>query len=68
MSSFDRPHHFFLFEMRSGRRKLAYGTDPEDALATLRLRLGDAEMAEILPDRVVRITQRELQRWVPELG
>jgi len=50
MSSFSSPHFMYLFEMKNGKKKLAYGRSPEDALDILRLRLTDAEMAEILPD------------------
>ena len=63
-----RAHRIYLFEMRSGRKKVSWGRDPDDALAVLRLRLTDAEMAEIDPGRFVRVSQRELSRWKDELG
>ena len=68
MSSFSNPHFIYLFGMRNGRRKLAYGESPEDAIAILSLRLTPDEMAEILADSYVKINQRELQRYVKELG
>jgi hypothetical protein len=34
----------------------------------LRIRLSDAEMAEILSDRYIKISQRKLQEYVHELG
>jgi hypothetical protein len=64
----SRPHRIYLFELRNGRRKLAYGQSPEDALEVLRMRLGEAEMAEILVDRWERISQRRLREVVHLLG
>ncbi|MBN1964273.1 MAG: hypothetical protein JW910_06480 [Anaerolineae bacterium] len=68
MSSFSNPHYLYLFEMTSGKKKLAYGQNPEDALDILRLRLTEQEMATIIPDRYTRIKQRELQQHIDELG
>jgi len=68
MSSFSNPHHMYLFAMKNGKKKLAYGQSPEDALDILRIRLGEAEMAEIVPDQYVKINQRQLQQHVKELG
>jgi hypothetical protein len=58
----------YLFEMKNGKKKLAYGASPEDALDILRIRLTEVEMAEIYPDKYVRISQRKLQEHVHELG
>lgn len=58
----------YLFDMRSGRKKVSWGRDPADALEVLRLRLTQAEMAEVLPDRWVRVSQRDLSRWQKDLG
>lgn len=68
MSSFSTPHFMYLFALRNGKRKLGYGQSPEDALEILRVRLSDAEMAEIIPDQYLKINQRELQKYVRELG
>jgi hypothetical protein len=68
MSSFSNPHFMYLFALKSGKKKLAYGESPEDALDILRIRLSEAEMAEILTDEYVRINQRDLQQHVGELG
>jgi len=68
MSSFSNPHFMYLFDMKNGKKKLAYGESPEDALAILRIRLSEHEMADIIPDRYVRINQRDLQQHVGELG
>jgi hypothetical protein len=68
MSSFSNPHYMYLFEMKNGKKKLGYGQSPEDALNILAMRLPEAEMAEILRDKYLKIRQRELQQYVPELG
>jgi hypothetical protein len=68
MSSFSNPHYMYLFELKNGKKKLAYGESPEDALDILRVRLSDEEMADIYPDRYVKISQRDLHKYVPELG
>jgi len=68
MSSFSNPHYMYLFELKSGKKKLGYGQSPADALEILRIRLSDAEMDEIYADRYIKISQRELQQYVGELG
>ncbi len=68
MSSFSNPHYMYLFDMTSGKKKLAYGQSPEDALDILSVRLTDEEMGEILRESFVKISQRELQQHVGELG
>lgn len=68
MSSFSNPHFMYLFALKSGKRKLAYGQSPEDALDILRIRLSEAEMAQIVPDQYIKISQRELQQYVTDLG
>jgi hypothetical protein len=68
MSSFSNPHYLYLFDMKNGKKKLAYGQSPEDALEILRMRLTEEEMALILPDKYLKISQRKLQEYVPFLG
>ncbi len=68
MSSFSNPHYMYLFELKNGKQKLAYGQSPEDALEILSLRLSEAEMAEIIRDRYVRISQRKLHEHIDNLG
>lgn len=63
-----RPHALYLFELDGGRRRLAWGSSPEDAIATLRLRLGDAALAGLRPERWTRIAQRALHDHVADLG
>ncbi|MFN3981184.1 MAG: hypothetical protein ACK4SA_12455 [Caldilinea sp.] len=68
MSSFSNPHFMYLFALKNGKKKLAYGESPEDALEILRIRLNEAEMSEILTDQFIKINQRELQQYVNDLG
>lgn len=68
MSSFSNPHYMYLFEMKNGKKKLAYGQSPEDALEILSYRLSPEELGEIIRERYVRIRQRELQEHVDQLG
>ncbi len=53
MSSFSNPHFMYLFDMKNGKKKLAYGQSPEDALEILRLRLSDEEMASLEAEGVI---------------
>jgi hypothetical protein len=68
MSSFSNPHYMYLFDLRNGRQKLAYGESPEDALQILSIRLSDQEMAEIVPERYIKVNQRELRQYIDNLG
>lgn len=68
MSSFSNPHHMYVFDMKNGKKKLAYGQSPEDALDILRIRLTEEEMTEILTDQFKRISQRRLHEYVDNLG
>lgn len=68
MSSFTDTRHIYLFDMKNGKRKLCYGRSPQDALEILRMRLTEAEMAEILTEQCVKISQRSLQKYISELG
>lgn len=68
MSSFSNPHYMFLFDLKNGKKKLAYGQSPEDALEILSYRLTPEEMEEIIQDKHTRISQRKLQEYVDQLG
>ncbi len=68
MSSFSNPHYMYLFDMKNGKKKLAYGQSPEDALDILSIRLLAKEMAEIIPDKYIKISSRRLQEHVNQLG
>ncbi len=68
MSSFSNPHYMYLFEMKDGKKKLAYGQSPEDALEILSYRLPPEEMEKIIKDKYTKIHQRQLQEHVHLLG
>ena len=58
----------YLFEMKNGKQKLAYGQSAEDALDILRIRLTEEEMSLILADQYKKIPQRRLHEFVENLG
>ena len=64
MSSFSQPHYMYLFDMKNWKKKLAYGQSPQDALEILSYRLSPEEMAQIIPDRYVKVSQRKMQEYV----
>lgn len=68
MSSFSNPHYMYLFDLKNGKKKLAYGQSPQDALRILSFRLSDTEMEEIIKDQFVKISQRNLQEYIDVLG
>ena len=54
--------------MKNGKKKLAYGQSPEDALEILSYRLPQEEMDEIIKDKCVQVNQQQLQEYVHFLG
>ncbi len=68
MSSFSNPHYMYLFEMKNGKTKLTYGSSPEDALEILSYRLSKEEMDLIIPDQYKKISQRNMQKHIDNLG
>ena len=68
MSSFINPHYMYLFSMKNGKKKLAYGRNPQDALEILAMRLSPSEMESIVKDDCERVNQRQLQKFVHLLG
>ena len=68
MSSFSNPHYMYLFDLKNGKKKLAYGQSPDDALEILSYRLSEAEMDEILKDKYIKISQRKMQEYIHLLG
>lgn len=68
MSSFSNPHFMYLFELKNGKQKLAYGESPEDALRILAIRLSTEEMAEVVRDRFIKVNQRQLRQYIDNLG
>jgi hypothetical protein len=68
MSSFSNPHFMYLFDLKNGKKKIAYGQSPEDALEILSFRLTQEEMEQIIKDKYEKIHQRELQQYIHLLG
>jgi hypothetical protein len=58
----------YLFDLKNGNKKLAYGQSPEDALEILSYRLTEDEMNEIIADKYLKISQRKMQQYVHLLG
>ena len=58
----------YLFDLKNGKKKLAYGQSPEDALEILSYRLSEAEMNEILKDKYIKISQLKMQEYIHLLG
>jgi len=63
-----KPHSVYVFGLTNGKKKLAYGESPEDALEVLNQRLTAVEMAEIIPSQVEKSGQRDMRRHLPVLG
>ncbi len=68
MSSFSNPHYMYLFALKNGKKKIAYGQSPENALEILSMRMTQEEMDEIIRDDYLKIHQREMQKYVHLLG
>ncbi len=68
MSSFSNPHYMYLFNLRNGKKKLAYGASPQDALDILSIRLSPQEMEQIVREEYVKIRQRDLHKHIDQLG
>ena len=68
MSSFKNPHKMYLFSMKTGKKKLAYGQNPQDALEILSYRLTEDEMSLILKDKWKKIPHTAIQKYVHEIG
>jgi hypothetical protein len=58
----------YLFDLKNGKKKLAYGQSPEDALEILSFRLSKREMSEIIADQYLKISQRKMQEFIHLLG
>lgn len=63
-----RSHRLFLFDLENGRKKLAWGRTPADALAALRLRLPEDELRQVIPASGISVPQRRLRQLAELLG
>ena len=68
MSSFSNPHYMYLFSLKNGKKRLAYGQTPADALEILSYRLSAEEMDQIIKEDFTKINQRKLQEVVDQLA
>jgi hypothetical protein len=68
MSSFNNPHYFYVFDMKNGKKKLAYGSSPGDAYEILKLRLPSEELEQVIQYQYVKISQRKLREYIHQLG
>ena len=68
MSSFSNPHYMYLFSLKNGKKRLAYGQTPEDALEILSYRLSAEEMDQVIREDFTKINQRKLQEVVDQLA
>jgi hypothetical protein len=68
MTTQNKLHSIYLFDMTNGKKKLAYGKSPEDALEILRLRLTEEEMTQIKTDTYCRIGKKDLFSHIDQLG
>jgi hypothetical protein len=58
----------YLFSLKNGKKRLAYGQSPEDALEILSYRLTAEEMDQIIREDFTKINQRKLQEVVDQLA
>jgi hypothetical protein len=58
----------YLFSLTNGKKKLAYGRTPADALEILGYRLTEEEMRQVVRDDFIKISPRSLQEHVGQLG
>lgn len=63
-----QPSFLYLFTTKSGKKKLAYGSSPQEALQVLNMRLTEDEMRNVLQDDWIRISYRNIQQYLPMLG
>lgn len=63
-----KSHKIYLFTLRNGKKRFAYGDDPEHAKKIMAYRMTPAEMLELSDDPPVAIRQAEMQKYVKDLG
>ena len=58
----------YLYDLKNGKKRVAYGVNPQDALDILSQRMTPLEMAEIVPDSHMRISQKTVRQYIDQLG
>jgi radical SAM superfamily enzyme YgiQ (UPF0313 family) len=61
-------HSMYLFGLTNGKKKLAYGRNPADALEILGYRLTEEEMRQVVRDDFIKISPRSLEEHIGQLG
>lgn len=64
----SKPSKFFLFNMTTGKKKLTYGSDPDDAYEILASRVTPEELSLVIKSEYVRVAHQDIQKVVQELG
>lgn len=54
--------------MTNGKKKLAYGDDPNDAYAILALRLKPIELELVIKDQFEKVAHKDIQKIAGDLG
>jgi hypothetical protein len=63
-----KAHKIYVFTLRNGKKRFAYGDDPEHARKIMAYRMTPVEMLELSDDPPEVIRQAEMQRHVKDLG
>jgi len=63
-----KPSRFYLFPLKDGRKRLAYGVDPEEAREILSMRMSETEMDMIADMPPEEVRQQDIHPHVKELG
>jgi anaerobic magnesium-protoporphyrin IX monomethyl ester cyclase len=61
-------HQFFVFTLKNGKKRIGWGTSPEDALKIMGYRLTEEELNEILPSDPIRISQTQVPDYIDQLA
>lgn len=68
MSTFEDPQFFYVFDMKNGKKKLAYGISEQDAIDVLKMRLSPDELALLDTSHSTKIPQRKIREYIDQLG
>ena len=63
-----RAHKIYVFTLRNGKKRFAFGDDPEHAKRIMSYRMTAEEMAQLSDEPPESIRQAEMQRYAKHLG
>jgi hypothetical protein len=63
-----KPSRFYLFPLKNGKKRLAYGTTPDEAREILSWRMNAYEMSEIADGPPLEIRQQDVHPYLKELA